>query len=89
MFRAAWAKRQPMTITGDLDFDGYPDSTASPSPQRYLNSFLSLIDALPQDAEIVLLSGSPAIISNVVKFEEEQGHIHTVVVDENEVSSSA
>ncbi|BEI83499.1 hypothetical protein CcaverHIS002_0401030 [Cutaneotrichosporon cavernicola] len=88
-FRTAWSKRQPMTISGDLDFDGYPDSPASPSPQRYLNSFLSLIDALPNDAEIVLLSGSSAIISNVVKFEEEQGHIHTVVVDEKEVSSSA
>ncbi|CAK9787353.1 unnamed protein product [Cutaneotrichosporon oleaginosum] len=85
-FRSAWKKQQPMTISGDLDFDGYPDSPASPSPQRYLNSFLSLIEALPSNAEIVLLSGSSAIVSNIAKFAEDEGHIHTVVIDENEVS---
>lgn len=75
-----------MTISGDLNFDGYPDSPASPSPQRYLNSFLSLIEALPNDAEVVLLSGSSAIVSNVAKFAEDQGHVHTVVIDEDDVS---
>jgi hypothetical protein len=86
-FRAAWKKQQPLSISGELDFDGYPDSPASPSPQRYLNSFLSLIESLPSNAEIVLLSGSSAIVSNVAKFAEDEGHIHTVVVDENEVSA--
>lgn len=77
-----------MTIKGDLDFDGYPDSPASPSPQRYLNSFLSLIDALPSNAEVVLLSGSSAIVNNVVNFAEDDGHVHTVVIDEDEVSQA-
>lgn len=74
-----------MSITGDLDFDGYPDSPASPSPQRYLNSFMSLIDALPADAEVMLLTGSAAIVNNVAKFDDD-GHIHTVVVGDAEVS---
>lgn len=78
-----------MTISGDLDFDGYPDSPASPSPQRYLNSFLSLIEALPSNAEVVLLSGSSAIVSNVAKFAEDEGHVHTVVVSEDEVTADS
>lgn len=75
-----------MTITGHLDFDGYPDSPASPSPQRYLNSFLSLIEALPSNAEVVLLSGSAAIVSNIAKFAEDEGHISTVTVSDDDVT---
>lgn len=86
-FRASWDKEQPMSISGELDFDGYPDSPASPSPQRYLNSFMSLIDSLPPDAEVVLLTGSSAIVANVVKFSEDDGHVHTIVVGEDSVEA--
>lgn len=81
-FRDQWKKAQPMSISGELDFDGYPDSPASPSPQRYLNSFLSLIDALGE-GEIVLVSGSPTIVNNVNKFTEDDGNVQTIVVGED------
>jgi hypothetical protein len=86
-FRAAWNKEQPMTITGDLEYDGYPDSPASPSPQRYLNSFMSLIDSLPPHADVFLLTGSSAIVHNVSKFAEDDLNVHTVVVGEEKVSA--
>ncbi|KAL1405716.1 hypothetical protein Q8F55_007386 [Vanrija albida] len=80
-FRSEWANKQLMEAQGNVDFDGYPDSPASPSPKRYLNSFLSLIDALPDGAEVVLLSGSPSVLNHVFKFTENEGHVHTVLVD--------
>jgi len=75
-----------MDIKGDLDFDGYPDSPASPSPKRYLNSFLSLIDSLPRDAEVVLLSGSAAILHHIDQWVDEDSNVHTVMVSKDGVS---
>lgn len=82
-FRSEWANKQLIDAEANVDFDGYPDSPASPSPKRYLNSFLSLIDALPDGAEVVLLSGSPSVLNHVFKFTENEGHVHTVLVDKD------